>query len=60
MYSLHIACSALQNLLSHPLNILLLHAQSPAFLYPVDTFSASKLRGTVKIVFIHIIFYSHC
>lgn len=60
MYSLHIACTALQNLLSHPLNILLLHAQSPVFLYAVDTFTASELRGTVKILFIHIIFCSHC
>lgn len=43
MYSLHIGCTALQNLLSYPLNILLLHAQSPAYLYAVDMFTTSKL-----------------
>lgn len=43
MYSLHIDCTALQNLLSYPLNILLLYAQGPSYLYAVDMFTASKL-----------------
>lgn len=60
MYSLCIDCTALQNLLSYPLNILLLHVQSPAFLYAVDVFTTSKSRGIVKVVFIHIVFCSHC
>jgi len=43
MYSLHIDCTALQNLLFCPLNILLLHAQSLAYLYAVNMFATSKL-----------------
>lgn len=43
MYSLHIDCMVLQNLLSYPLNILLLHAQNPAYLDAVDMFTTRKL-----------------
>lgn len=43
MYSLDINCTALQNLLSYPLNVLLLHARNPAYLYAEDMFTTSKL-----------------